>query len=109
MLYLTKNEKGVLLSLAVIVLCGSIAQAAFKTYPHIAQSMNTEEKFINKTNVNTASFDELIRVPYIGEVSARAIIKYRREKGKITALQEIQSIPYIYPSNYTKMIKYLKL
>jgi DNA uptake protein ComE-like DNA-binding protein len=109
MLYLTKNEKGVLLSLAAIVLCGSIAQAAFKTYPHVAQSMNTEEKFINKTNVNTASFDELIRVPYIGEVSARAIIRYRKEKGKINALQEIQSIPYIYPSNYTKMVKYLKL
>jgi DNA uptake protein ComE-like DNA-binding protein len=109
MLYLTKNEKGVLLSLAAIVLCGSIAQAFFKAYPQAAQSMSTEEKFVNKTSVNTASFDELVRVPYIGEVSARAIIKYRREKGKISALQEIQSIPYIYPSNYTKMIRYLKL
>ena len=109
MLYLTKNEKGVLLSLAAIVLCGSVAQAFFKAYPQAAKSMSSEEKFVNKTNVNTASFDELVRVPYIGEVSARAIIKYRREKGKINALREIQSIPYIYPSNYTKMIRYLKL
>ena len=97
------------MSFVAIVLCGSIAQAVFKAYPHTIQSMSAEERFVNKTSVNTASFDELIRVPYIGEVTARAIILYRKEKGKIAALEEIKSIPYIYPSNYLKMIKYLKL
>ena len=109
MFYLTKHEKGVLLSLAIIVLCGSIADAVFKSKPWIARSVSAEGRFVNKTNVNTASFDELVGVPYIGEVTARTIIEYRREKGKIHSLEEIRSVPGIYPSNYMKMIKYLKI
>ena len=109
MLYLTKHEKGVLLSLAVIVLCGSVADAVFKSKPWIVRSVSDDGRFVNKTNVNTATFDELVGVPYIGEVTARTIMEYRREKGKIHSLEEIQSIAGIYPSNYMKMIKYLKI
>ena len=109
MLHFTKHEKSVLLSLAVIVLCGSVADAIFKSKPEIARSVNAQDRFVNKTNVNTATFDELVRVPYIGEVTARSIMRYRREKGRIHSLEEIRSISGVYPSNYIKMAKYLKL
>ena len=86
MLYLTKHEKGVLLSLAVIVMCGSVIDAVFKFKPWIARSVSAEDRFVNRTNVNTADFDELVRVPYIGEVTAHSIMRYRREKAGFVPL-----------------------
>lgn len=109
MLYLTKHEKSVLLSLAVIVLCGSAADTVFKRKPELAQAMTPDERFVHKTDVNTAGFDELVSVPYIGEVTARAIIAYRERQGRINSLDELRSLPGMYLSNYQKMSKYIKL
>lgn len=109
MFYLTKHEKSVLLSLAVIVVCGSASDAVFKWKPETARAMTPEENFVHKTDVNTADFDELVNVPYIGEVTARAILDHRRDKGAFRTLEEIQSLPGVYFSNYTKMVKYLKV
>lgn len=109
MLYLTKHERSVLLFLAAVVICGSILDAVFKSAPSVSRAMMFEDRFVHTTNVNTADFDELLRVPYIGEVTARAIIAYRQDKGRIRSLDEIRSIPVIYPSNFEKMVKYLKL
>lgn len=108
MFYLTKHEKGVLLFLAAVVLCGLTMDCVLKSRPSTAASMSAD-RFVNKTNVNTATFDELVAVPYIGEVTARAIIHYRRKAGKIGSLEEIRALPEIYPSNYFKMVKYLRI
>lgn len=109
MLYLTKHEKSLLLFLAAVALCGSVADMVFKTMPSVSRAMVFEDRFVHKTDINTADYDELLRVPYIGEVTARAIIAYRQDKGRIRSLEEIRSIPVIYPSNFEKMVKYLKL
>lgn len=109
MLYLTKHERSVLLFLAAVMLCGSIADMVFRSIPSVSRAVTFEDRFIHKTDVNTAGFDELVRVPYIGEVTARAIIEYRQGKGRIHSLEEIRSLPVVYASNYEKMIRYLKL
>lgn len=109
MLYLTKHERSVVLFLAAVVICGLIVDAFLKLRPQSGRPTTFEEKFVYQTNVNTADFDELVRVPYIGEVTARAILEYRNAHGPIRSLEEIRLIPVIYPSNYEKMIKYLKL
>lgn len=98
-----------MLFLSAVVLCGSVADLVFRSRPSISRAMTFEDRFIYKTDVNSASFDELVRVPYIGEVTARAIIDHRQHKGRIHSLEEIRSLPVVYASNYEKMIKYLKL
>lgn len=109
MFYLTRHEKAVLVSLGIIVLCGSLFNVAFRSWPSLSQALTFEDRLLHKTDVNSADFDGLVRVPYIGEVTARAIIDYRLKQGRIRSLEELRSITAIYPSNYEKMIRYLKI
>ena len=109
MFYLTKHEKGVLIALAVIVFCGVILDGVFKGGHGFEVSASGEKHFVDKTDINKAGLQELVRVPYIGEKTAKRIIAYRQEHGRIRSLEEVQALPGIYPSNYTKMIKYLKI
>lgn len=109
MFYLTRNEKGVLFVLAVVLLCGSAIEGLFKYSPEIKKEISRPEKFVYKTNINTADLDQLVSVPYIGEVSARAILRYRKTKGRFDSLEELKDISGIHPSNYLKMIHYLTI
>ena len=109
MLFLTKNEKGVLIVLAVIILCGSAIDRLFHYSPKIKTGISRPDRFVYKTNINTADFEQLVRVPYIGEVSARAIMRHRKVNGRFTSLEELRKVDGIYHSNYLKMIQYLTL
>ena len=109
MLHLTKNEKAVLLVLAAVIVCGSVINTFLKKNPRVDQSISSPQRFVFKTNINTASFDELVRVPYIGEKSAQAVITYRRDKGKFRTLDDLNKVPGIFWKNYVKMRPYLKL
>ncbi len=48
---------------------------------------------LRRLNVNTASFSELARHPYIGAVRARAIESHRRKYGKLNSLNELSLLP----------------
>ena len=109
MIYLTKHEKAVLFSLAAVVLCGSLLNFAFKSSPKLLAVLNNEEKFVYKTDVNTATFDELVDVPYIGEKTARKIIEHRKEHGPIRSLVELKLITGLHPTSLEKASKYLKI
>lgn len=45
---------------------------------------------VRKLNLNTLSLNELKRHPYINYYQARAIVDYRRVKGKLTSLDDLQ-------------------
>ena len=60
-------------------------------------------------SVNTASLEELVVVPAIGEKTARAVIHHRQEHGKFTSLDELKEVPGIGNHNFKRMEKYLTL
>lgn len=46
----------------------------------------------SKVNINTAGMEELMTLPYIGEVKAKAIIEYRRENGNFSSVEELDKV-----------------
>jgi|MudIll2142460700_1097286.scaffolds.fasta_scaffold818542_2 competence protein ComEA len=43
-------------------------------------------------NVNTASVEELVRLPGIGESKARAIVDFRKERGAFKSVEQLREV-----------------
>jgi len=61
----------------------------------------------NLININSASLEELLTLPGIGESKAKAIIKYREEKGKFNGIDEILSVEGIGSKLYEEIKAYI--
>lgn len=53
---------------------------------------NRVDKYKKKFNLNTCSFEELCKIPFINETRAYYIINYRNRYGKFTRIQELLNI-----------------
>ena len=58
-------------------------------------------------NINTASLNELISLPGIGNAKASAIISYREANGPFKSTADIQNVKGIGPSLYEKIKAYI--
>jgi competence protein ComEA len=67
----------------------------------IAGSENSNTEF--PININTATLDELIHLPGIGEVKGQAIIEYREANGPFVVIEQIQNVSGIGPSTFEKI------
>lgn len=73
----------------------------------------TEDKFnddeIQKISINTASKEQLMKIPYIGEAKAISIIKYREENNGFKTIEEITSVSGIGESLFEKIKNYITI
>jgi competence ComEA-like helix-hairpin-helix protein len=116
-LALTKTERNVILFLVTTMIIGAalrIYQATFPASPQfdyrasdstfavlstasedsvnvVPASITTGEES-GKLNINTATKQQLMDLPGIGEVTAKRILKYREETGKFSTLEDLRSI-----------------
>ena len=61
------------------------------------------DEISSKININTASKEELMELPGIGEAKAQDIIEYRKEHGSFQTIEEIQNVSGIGESIYSKI------
>ncbi|MFT6895654.1 MAG: competence protein ComEA [Paraglaciecola sp.] len=50
------------------------------------------EVTIQKVNINTASLEQLVSLPGIGDKKAETIIEYREQNGKFTSVDDLANV-----------------
>jgi competence ComEA-like helix-hairpin-helix protein len=65
--------------------------------------------FGEKINVNVASYDVLLNLPYIGEKRARQIVTWREKNGAFSSIEELEKIKGIGSKTVMKIEPYAKI
>ncbi len=60
-------------------------------------------------NINTATAEELMQIPGIGEARAEAIISYREENGGFSSIEDIKNVSGIGDALFDKMKNYIEV
>ena len=109
MLNFTREERHVLITLGLIFLIGTTFHYTLKKQPRLWDLINfvNSEKIYNQVDVNRATYEELIRIPYVGPVTAKRIIAFRQEKGPFTDTEQLKNIYGIGESRYKTIVKFL--
>ena len=63
----------------------------------------------NKVNINTASKEELMTIPGVGEAKALAILAYRQENGPFSSIEELMNVEGIKDGVFSKMKEYIEV
>lgn len=63
----------------------------------------------DKININTASKEELMTLPGIGEVKAVSILAYRQENGPFSSIEELKQVEGIKEAVFSKIKVYIEI
>ncbi len=87
-----------------------ILEDEMKIYvPTIDEAATMQEEEDGKTNLNTASKEELMKLSGVGEAKAQAILQYREEHGRFQSVEEIMNIPGIKQGLFEKIKHDIKI
>ena len=67
------------------------------------ETTDKEETTIEKVNINTATAEQLMQLPGVGEKTANKIINHRNENGEFKTLDQLKEVSGIGEKKYEKM------
>lgn len=83
-------------------------EAKNQTLPQMSQSTEmSKEDTHEKVNINTASKEELMKIPTVGETRAESILAYRKEHGKFSNISDIKKVSGIKDGVFDKIKDYI--
>lgn len=94
MFNLTRQEKSVLLFVALVTLAG-ITINYLQKIPRFKNSLKlitTQTNTFSKINLNKATVDELVNLPGIGQELAQRIVDYRKQLGGFKTPEELKKV-----------------
>lgn len=96
---LNTQERMVLFVLVGILGAGAVLEYTVKRWPPAVHALAylEDRRYEHKLDLNTATVEDLVALPRIGPVTARAIVDYRRQAGPFTTIDELQAVPGIGP------------
>jgi hypothetical protein len=105
--HFTKQERQVFLFLSAVAFAGLFLDLSLKGRRDIFSHFRVidDPSFYPKVNINKATYDELVAVPYLGPVTARLISENR----PFRSLEQLKALPGMREANFQKMSKYLKV
>lgn len=80
---------------------------ADSVYERIAPQLTVDTSCIQQLDVNTATFGQLLRHPYLDKHQVAAIIRLREKQGPYQSLDDLHQIPIIEQETYNKITPYL--
>lgn len=110
MFNLTRQEKSVLLFIALVVLVGigiNYLQKRNLPFKEFIAVSPTQTKANLEVNLNRASSEELVRLPGIGPELARRIIDYRKDFGAFKIIEDIQKVKGIGKGKFKRLKDYI--
>ncbi|MFA5260254.1 MAG: helix-hairpin-helix domain-containing protein [Candidatus Omnitrophota bacterium] len=104
-IYLTKQERLVLCYLVGVLVTGTGLQVLIKRFPDALPRGRAlpGQTSGGKLDINKATEEELVALPFVGRVTARRIMAYREEHGPFRDLAQLNEIKGIGPSKYLKL------
>ena len=111
MFSLTKQEKNALICLIIIILVGTTLHFILQKNPQLNNLINTLEsdRLYLKVDLNTASYEELVNLSFVGPVMAKRIIDFRTQHGFFDDVAQLKNVTGIKESNYKRISKFLKV
>jgi DNA uptake protein ComE-like DNA-binding protein len=80
-----------------------------KTYTMISDYLVADTTLVRRINLNTVTFDELSKHPYLSRYEARAILGYRRIMGKISSENELVKNYILSENTFERARHYFKI
>lgn len=110
MLPLTSRERLAVVFISGVFLLGLSLKLVFVLRPALSRHLTVldEPSYRPRVNLNTASYDEILAVPFIGPSSAGRILRYRQTYGSIPGPETLAIILKKKPQEIERMRIYLE-
>ena len=107
----TKQEQKAIIFISSLLLLGlflrQFIKPSYKTLINKFQKENKQTKIDFKLDINQAKFEDLIKLPGIGESIANRIISYRDENGGFNSLEELTNVKGIAEKKIKQIEKFI--
>lgn len=104
---LTKEEKAILLIILISLVIGSFIYFLTSYKNQIKkENISTSQIYLN---LNTATIDDLDKIPGIGKIIAQRIIEYREKNNGFKNIGELKYVKGISDKKLEKIKKYIKV